>query len=175
LSDLQAALQATCTGKMNSSDLSLRIASTITGCLHAYGTQNMTVACDGGAGAQAGVRHSDGPGTCRPNRAPGNTHRGLSFASYGPCSSLLHRLVRAEVTVSCAGLQMVQRRCGTRRSKCRIQESFFENGEHQAVLRATQSPMACVQVRSVQVPVRWVGSTRHMTVTCEGPGCSCAG
>jgi hypothetical protein len=37
----------------------------------------MTVVCDGGAGAQAGVRHRDGSKTCRSNRAPGNTRRGL--------------------------------------------------------------------------------------------------
>jgi hypothetical protein len=62
----------------------------------------MTVGCDGGARAQAGVLHRDGrtPTNCqkpRPNRvyrAPGNTHRVLNLiADHGPCSSLLHRLV----------------------------------------------------------------------------------
>jgi hypothetical protein len=50
---------------MKSSDLSLRIANTI-GLLRATqspvgggATQNMPVACDGGAGAQAGVLHRD--------------------------------------------------------------------------------------------------------------------
>ena len=52
-----------------------------------YGTRNVTVACDGGAGAQAGVLLETGD--VPPNRAPGYTHRGLSFASHGPCSSLL--------------------------------------------------------------------------------------
>ena len=51
------------------------------------GTRNMTVACDEGAGAQAGALLETGD--VPPNRAPGNTHRGLSFASHGPCSSLL--------------------------------------------------------------------------------------
>jgi hypothetical protein len=100
---------------MNLSDLSLRIANTI-GLLRAsqepngrhrlVGKRNMTVSCDGGAGAQAGVLHKDGR-TPRPSERRGNTHRGLSFASTcnDPCSSLQHRLVRPEDTVRSAGLQ----------------------------------------------------------------------
>jgi hypothetical protein len=61
----------------------------------------MTVACDGGAGAQAGVRHREERAP-PPNRAPKNTRRGLSFASHGPCSELWHLQVRAEATVRCA-------------------------------------------------------------------------
>jgi hypothetical protein len=53
----------------------------------------MTVACDGGAGAHAGVRHCGERRATPTKRAAGNTHGGLSFAisifKARACSSLL--------------------------------------------------------------------------------------
>ena len=86
--------------EMNLSDLSLRIANTIAllrlpepyARRRPGGTRNMTVACDGGAGAQAGVLHKDGR-TPRPTerretrtvaavlRATARAARCLSFST----------------------------------------------------------------------------------------------
>jgi hypothetical protein len=75
-----------------------------------------------------GVLNKDGR-TPGPNQAPGNTSRGSSFASHGPCSSLLHRLVRAEASVGCRGrgrsavAQIERSIC----KKCRISGFCAEN------------------------------------------------
>jgi hypothetical protein len=46
--------------------------------------------------------------------------------------------------VSCAGLQTASLRCRAAVSENAEFRSFFENAGRHAVLRATQSPMACV-------------------------------
>jgi hypothetical protein len=70
----------------------------------------VTIACDGGPGAQAAwgrcyrFVHRDRRETCRPNRAPGNTHRGLDrFCESRPVQLAASHLVRAEASVGCRG------------------------------------------------------------------------
>jgi hypothetical protein len=65
------------------------------------GARNMTVACDGGAGAQAGVRHRDrrrAAPTERRNHAPWPR-----FFESRPVQLAASHLVRAEATAHCRG------------------------------------------------------------------------
>jgi hypothetical protein len=102
------------------------------------GTRHMPVGCDGGAGAQAGVLNRNGR-TLRPNRALGNTHRGLSFAIHGGACCIISKYV-TKLLESAPGCRRRRRDFS---GKYRNFRRFFaEKGGHH---HAAQSPVACVR------------------------------